>query len=252
MTVTIVSCFYIVNSKYPINKYLKWIDNFMNFNFNRVIFCNENSYKIFEKYGKNNNTIFKILDINDFETSKYDWNNDILQDVAIPYHNHTIDLYKIWNEKIYFVKKTIEINPFNSKYFMWLDIGSFRSKYHNIMKNFDKFPNETKFIDNKIILAQIYPFTDVVTNNIQQIDSRFTGQHFLGGLFAGDSETLLKFENKFTELLKIFKDKNIFAGVDQTFYNYIALQNPDLVHIIDANKIHPTYNPWFCFHYYFS
>lgn len=249
--ITIITCFYQIDSKYPVSKYLKWIKNFMDFKFNRVIYCDQHSYHyIFDKYPKDLNTIYRIIEFENFITNKYSWEEEVLKDNEKKYHNHTAKLYQIWIEKIYFVKRIITENPFNSKYFMWLDIGSFRYRSKPAVLN--TFPDYRKFIDHKIILAQIYPFDQEITKNIDEIDSRFNGKHYLGGLFAGDGFTLLLFEQKISELLEIFKKKGIFAGNDQTLYNYVALQNPNLVYIIDANTVHPTYNPWFCFHYYFS
>ena len=106
--ITIVTCFYIIKSKFSAEKYLQWIRNFVFFNFKVVIFCDNQSKQFITNNipdtKSNEKIIFKLLNIADFETSKYNWNNDLSLDPEISIGtNHSIDLYKIWNEKIYFL-----------------------------------------------------------------------------------------------------------------------------------------------------
>ena len=51
-----------------------------------------------------------------------------------PKHCPSIELNLIWNEKIFFIEKAKNINPFNSEYFMWVDAGicTFRKKNHRL------------------------------------------------------------------------------------------------------------------------
>ena len=40
-------------------------------------------------------------------------------------------LYVLWNEKLAFVKKSIDLSPFNSSYFLWMDVGFLRHGLYN-------------------------------------------------------------------------------------------------------------------------
>ena len=47
-------------------------------------------------------------------------------------HGHNARLYQVWNEKSNMMKIVADLNPFGSKYFLWLDIGAVRhSKYNH-------------------------------------------------------------------------------------------------------------------------
>jgi hypothetical protein len=35
-------------------------------------------------------------------------------------------VYWVWNEKTDLLKKVVELNPFSSEYFYWIDMGSLR------------------------------------------------------------------------------------------------------------------------------
>ena len=248
MSVTIVSCFYVIKSKFPCDKYLEWTDNFMKLKFNRVVFCDTNSFNILNTKYNDKNTIYKILEFSDFYTSNYNWDYDYDIDIE-KVKGHTIELYKIWNEKIHFINRVIDENPFKSEYFMWLDIGCFRNK--NVLNDFLSFPSYNAFIPNKIIIPLIYKYDDDIKKNINDVDCRFRHKNYIGGLFAGDIQSLRKFKNKHIEMLEIFKKNKIFAGKDQSIYNFIVLQNTHLFHLLNAHDVHPNYDPWFCFHYYF-
>ena len=62
---TLSTCFYIVKSKFNVEKYKEWIYNFISNvnNFNLVIYTDVNSYKVFDKFTNiiNNNPKIKVI-----------------------------------------------------------------------------------------------------------------------------------------------------------------------------------------------
>ena len=56
MSITFSSCFYIINSKFPPEKYIEWMTNFISIvnNFNLVIYTDENSLKYIDTNSKSN------------------------------------------------------------------------------------------------------------------------------------------------------------------------------------------------------
>ena len=257
--VTVVSCYYIIRSKFPKKQYLEWIKNYIFLNFHSVIFCDELTKKfLIDNIPTiiNSKTILKILDISNFKTSEYkDWKKDLKKDDEIKKGvNHSVKLYKIWNEKIYFLNKVINENPFESNFFLWNDIGSFRTTNKNKLQLIKElqFPQSNRFVKGKVSMFKIKDFTLDEKKNINNIDSRFKHVNRYGGMFGGDKESLIIFEKKYTKLLHKFKKKNIFAGKDQSIYNFLVLQNPNLIHTINSHKVNKSYDKWFCFHFYFS
>lgn len=255
--VCIISCFYIIKSKFSVEKYFSWISNFLKLNFNCVIFTDRRSIPFltsrFQKQLSRDNIKIILLEFNQFYTSKYDWSHDLSIDHEIRKGvNHSIELYKIWNEKIFFLNRVIEKNPFSDQHFLWLDIGSFRNPGKMAEIAGFGFPQPHNFIKGKVSMFLTEKFVDSDFMNPEKIDHRFRNVNRLGGMFGGDAESLIEFRQKFENLLAEFKEKRIFAGKDQSIYNFLYIQNPDLIDVIDAKSVKEGYDKWFCFHYYFS
>lgn len=255
--VTIVSYFYIVKSKFPKETYFEWIKNYLYIGFKSIIFTNKETESILiEKFPDiKKHNILIIYEINDFFTSKYDWTYDYQIDYEK--QKHSIDLYKLWNEKIFFLDKACEINPFKSTYFLLIDIGSFRNKNKlDEIKQYN-FPTHHNFIENKMSMFYWQFFNKDIIKNYNIIDSRFHQENtevstFTGGLFGGDKNSIYNFKSKYIDLLEYHKQHKIFSGKDQNIYNFLVLNNPELINYINSNVINKDYDPWFCFHYYFS
>lgn len=252
--VTVVSCYYLIKSKFSPEKYINWISNYLRFNFRSVIFCNEETKSIllskFPDIINNVNIILKVLEIDEFEMSKYNWEYDIKVDPEIKKGvNHSISLYKIWNEKIYFLQKVANENPFKSEYFLWMDIGSFRV---SDISNKYEFPQPYNFKRDKITMFLINFFKKHEVVKPFNIDNRFLTIDRYGGLFGGNRFAINNFADKHTDILKQFKGKRVFSGKDQSIYNFIGIQYPDLIDTVIARDVHPTYDRWFASHFYFS
>src|SRR5436309_806995 len=125
---TIVTAYYrFKKSKYSHQVYLDWMDNMLEIHTPMVIFTNEASkkYVIERRVGLTHLTKIIILEQSEWLTYKYisQWEKHYELDHE-KYHN--VDLYMIWNEKSNFLKRAIELNQFNTEYFIWCDIGCFR------------------------------------------------------------------------------------------------------------------------------
>lgn len=145
---TIVSGYWIVDNKHD-DKYNKWFVNTLSVNCPYVFFGDKNTIEIIKQYRKNFPTYYIECDIKDFYTYKY-LDNFIIDKDNCP----SKELNCIWNEKIFLIQKAKNINPFNSKFFMWLDAGicSYRDKKPPLKY----FPNRHKLKDlptNKFIFT---------------------------------------------------------------------------------------------------
>ena len=162
---TLASAFYIVNSKFSPQKYEKWFSNLLPNvkNFNLVIFCNDKSKILLEKYTKNNKNIkLIILNIENFYNYKYknEWiknhkNNSLLNEKSK--HNTCWELNMLWSEKISFVKNIVENKYFtDTEWYGWCDIGYFRCENRgDISPNqINIWPNNNKIL--KLEKEKIY------------------------------------------------------------------------------------------------
>jgi hypothetical protein len=157
-TITISSCFYIINSKFPPEIYIGWMNNFLSIvnNFNLIIYTDKNSVKYINK-GANHNIKIIIKEIEQFYNYKY-------KDYWIKNHekNYLIndkscwELNMLWSEKISFVNETIKNKYFDTEFYAWCDIGYFRNRNEDLNTDYLiklKWPNVntiTNFNKNKI------------------------------------------------------------------------------------------------------
>lgn len=248
MQATVVSCYYKIPSKQTHETYMKWIENFMSLNFNCVLFVNKESKDILTRlYPQTDKRIYVEYDFEDFYTSKWDWKEEEARDPN-PSVGHNALLYQIWNEKIFFVKKAIELNHFQTDKFVWMDIGSFRTKNH--LPFLINFPNYDK-IQNGVNIVQVANFTPAEYQNLSNVDDRFKYPVLrIGGTFGGDSSSLLKFASIHDGIISEFKNKKCFAGQDQSLYAFAVLRHPELFStIVNVNK---HIDSWFILHYAWS
>lgn len=154
------TCWYILKAKFDKNKYGEWIDNLLNNvkNFKLIIYTNEESYYMVEKYKNNENIKIIKLELWEFYNFKY-------RDFWIKNHEKNTNLNKLvdsrvnmlWNEKIFFVKKSYDNKYFSGDWYGWIDIGYFRNTKWDIKLD-DYWPNKDK-VDNlnkeKIYYAKV-------------------------------------------------------------------------------------------------
>jgi hypothetical protein len=244
---TVVSCYYKIKSTKPHSKYLEYIANFMELDFNSVIFCNQESYNILVNlYPENNHRKYRIVEIKDFFVNQFDWESDWLIDHEK--NIHSPDLYKVWNEKIFFVERAIRENIYNSSSFFWTDIGSFRDKERLV--DFKTYPSPNYLVKDRVSMLLVNLFHPDEIKNPEIIDNRFLLVDRIGaGIFGGFIEPLLKYRDLYLDMLGKFT--STFKGKEQSLMNFIFIQNPHLFDIIITTR-EKGYDKWFYLHYYFS
>lgn len=224
--ITVVTAYFnLSQSKFNHEQYIKWIENFMQIKSNVIIFTDTDLLEYRPKDLWDKTYIVKTT-FNNFLTKKYNWEKHYAMDHE-KYHN--IYLYMIWNEKSNFLKRAIDLNPFESEYFYWTDIGAFREK---------PIPEYPKRCVDKIILLNIMPFKQEELK--EGIDNRFQYVNRIGGgIFGGHKNNCLIWCEKYYQMLDLFFEKNIFAGKDQSIMAFVYINNPQLCEVVFAP------NKWF-------
>lgn len=168
MSITFVTCWYNLKSKFDVEIYRKWMSNFINNvnNFNLVIYTNRESYSVLEPLLENNkkaNDLIKIKIIfkewNEFYG--YQWrdnwinnhkSNNLLNDKS----RYNIDwkLNMLWSEKINFVKEANNKQYFDTEWYGWCDIGYFRGGNNLTNEEIKRWPNKDKI--NSLDKNRIY------------------------------------------------------------------------------------------------
>lgn len=156
-----------------------------------------------------NSTKIITMELNETLMSrKYDvqfWQDQHAKDPERAIHPNYY-LYWIWNEKLEFLRRAIEENPFNSDFFAWVDIGYFREPNYN----------------NQVMLKQIpagLKQDQVLGLNVSVISNDYMGGGFIGGYRTG----ILRFHTIFYDLLETNKDS--FIGKEQDYFKKACVEN---------------------------
>jgi len=228
---TIVTCYFKINSKHSHEKYKTWMENMLSIDNPMVIFCDKESFSFIDTQRKNNTKII-ITSLEEFYSYKYIdtfyENNKIDFEVNI---GHTPELYLIWSEKIHFVKLAIEMNPFQSNYFLWVDIGCFREKKYIEWPN----PERIQSLDSsKILSLLIEPFEEKELNCTKKTLPVFHRKYRRIGatIFGGGKEVLLKYNDLYYDMLEYFISIGHFIGKDQNILNSVYLLNQEMFDLV--------------------
>ena len=260
--ITVVTAWYNISSKFQANVYREWFKLFFNIDCHLIIFTDSKSKADFIDLRNNNDkTLVLTLELEDFVTSEFDdfwkWceSVDIEKKQGI---NHTVDLYKIWAEKPFFLRRAISINPFNSKLFCWSDIGAVRSK--DMFPKIKSFPQGLpKHVTNdQVLFSQIEPFktedytimSNGISKTFQNISSGcscFSVIRIQGGFFAGYDQALLNYAELYYNELKLWRDNKVFAGKDQYLMANLVLKFGDLFFKLLAKDNKSYHNEWFSY-----
>ena len=247
---TIVTALYKIKSKHPFDYYLKWVNNFLKINKPIIFFIDPKISDIVK--GKrsakfNNKTKWIELEMKDFyiyknylkyfkETNKIDVENNI----------HSVELYIVWAEKIVFLKKAININPFNSKCFYWVDAGYLREEYYS-SEFLDNWPSTKRCLeDPRITFITVRQSVINEINNFATLHMTkgfFRTTNVAAGFFGGTPFYILKFYEKYFETIKKWYDHSIFIGKEQNVFASVIYLNPKYCKYVYPGKNGQWYYP---------
>jgi glycosyl transferase family 25 len=267
--ITIVTCFYDLKKKSKIDtaKYYIWMKNFLNKPMNIIIYLDKDDMNVYDfiiecrkDYLNRTHIIFEKIE--EWETYKYIdyWNYCHTIDSENSYHSP--ELYMLWNEKTFFIKRAMQKNPFNSEWFFWTDIGCCRNDSDS--EKFMSYPSYNKVINysrNKIILSFIdeikhyyYNLNSVgiplVLQNISNDRACNPVNGVQGGFFGGHMYGLNLWFNLYQDTLKLFMDNKVFGGKDQNLMITIAIKHGE--HVEKSMATSRYGDIWFDFLHRFS
>ena len=243
-TNTIVTAYFEIKSKYPSKHYFKWIKNFLTIRDPLVIITSESLKEFMIKNRpKELKTKIIVRDMSHFMVrERYGdkfWEHQHQIDIEKNIHKGEY-LYWIWDEKSEWLKQIALMNPFNSKNFVWMDMGAFRNnKYNNktvITSDFTKHP----MLQSRMVFLRIstavrwlqskhmskFHYKDVIKYNM----------YLGGGIFGGTKEAIFKWHDLFYNEMDVWKKENKFIGKDQSMMISCCYKNPDICAYVDPNR----------------
>lgn len=265
--ITFVTAFYILKSKFSVDKYKKWMDKFLSNvkNFKLIIFTDKKSYHLIEKYKFNNNIHIELMEINEFYNYKYkkDWiknheKNYLLKDRI------TWELNMLWSEKISFIRKANELNIFDNEWYGWCDIGYFRDEEpgtisdkllqqwpsHNKIKSLEKTKIYYSLVNNnKTYMNNLYRLIhNRDENNLPKVDIPPNQQSVAGGFFLIHKENIDLWYSLYDNTLSNYFKYERLVKDDQIILIDCIFSNMKLFKLISEKNI--NYNKWFVFQRY--
>jgi len=223
---TIVSSFYSnVNKRddRSFENYLNYGTLLLQANIPKIIFTDEEMYEKIKKY-ENENTKILLSKKEDIYLYNY---TDMLTNFDINSTNplkDTIDYMFVMCNKTEVIRKSIELNYFNTDNFIWLDFG-INHMFHCTKDEFiQKIENLKNKKYDKVRIASIWN-----PNIIYNVDIyKNIAWYFAGGVFGGNKDFLLEFANKTKEMcINIIEQKNTIMWEVNIWY-LVYLKNCEL------------------------
>lgn len=192
------------------------------------IFIKEN--KDFETWNPFFNKIQEIRQ-NENWLSQEGWLRDSPQ-AALRYYN------AMMFTKMFMVNDSAIINPFNSKYFFWIDGGitnTVNTGYlhqDNVLNNLENYlvSNNAEFVN----ITYPYEANSEVHGFERKAMARYCNTDFVkyvsrGGFFGGEKEAVHTINNLYYSIAESSLNENLM-GADECFFTILCHRHPDLIH----------------------
>ena len=247
MSTIVTGYFQLETSKASHDIYSGWMKNMLDNNNHMIIFCDKQSiHQIRElRKEKMEKTLIILTEFTDFYSYRY--YDNFIQNQTIDTEvtrGHNALLYMIWAEKSNFLKRAIELDPFETDYFLWVDIGCFRRPNTEFLN----WPNPLRIREipkDKVLLLSVFPFTkeELSVYNINYLPSfQFTNR--IGApIFGGGKKVLLEWHSKYYEMVENFIKMGRFIGKDQSIMNSVYLLNKEMCDLVSWKQ--PCNDIWF-------
>ena len=144
------------------------------------------------------------------------------------YPNKDGEIYIIYAEKTNFLNKVVEENPFNTSFFAWVDIGSFR---------YDKYNGETMLS----VIPSDLKEDQVLLNDVSSLDS---SQGVCGCFIGGYAKGIQRWNEKFYSVLDAGAKEGKFIGLDQPWMAKTCDKHPGLCKKVQPHRIKGS-DMWF-------
>jgi hypothetical protein len=192
----------------------------------KIVFFDEAYIKVFQKDYFNDNTI--IIPIKKENNYLYKY-SDLITKFSLTStqpKKDTLDYMFLICNKTEFMRTAIEINPFNTNQFVWVDFGInhiFRNEeaiFTDVINNL-----EIKIYD-KVRIASIW---EPETHHINLYTD--VAWYFAGGAFGGDSKSLIKFADLTKQIcIKTIEEHQTIMWEVNIWYK-VYLENKELFSI---------------------
>lgn len=123
------------------------------------------------------------------------------------------------NNKFDFIESAIELNPFSSRHFIWMDFG-----INHVAQNTEIIHQWINIVPDKIKQMCINPYLENIENKKM---FQYIYHHTAGGLFSGSIENMKRYSELFkTKTAEIYSEE--WYQIDEAVMTMVQRENPDL------------------------
>ncbi len=149
-------------------------------------------------------------------------------------------LYWIWDEKSHWLKEIALLDPFHTKNFVWMDMGSFRTtKYNNKLVVTSDF-TEQNLLSKRMVFLRI-------SKAVRWLQSKYMSKSLYrdvigfnmylgGGIFGGTKDAILLWHDAFYKEMDTWANASKFIGKDQSIMISCCYNHPELCAYVDPNE----------------
>jgi hypothetical protein len=228
---TVVSAFYpLSKSKHRVSEYHGWLRLFCAIPFNLVVFTDEVTAPLIREARGALPTRLIVRPFNSWQMT-----SSPMMEMWQRHHNwdperaiHCPELYAVWATKQECVMEAIRIDPFNSEYFVWCDIGIQRNP--DMQQWYTSFPNpricELLCGQGQMAFLEVNPIPDVFGEAWKQhapLPKALPNVTLGAGCIVGNKAAWTEFSAAYVRIVREFDATNRFAGKEQDMFTTMLL-----------------------------
>jgi hypothetical protein len=236
---TIVTAFFeFPNSKHSLQEYIDWSNNALCLNDAMVIFTNvPEVIAPLREHAKDRTIIVKMdpedLQVgNDIHISDEEWEKE-KETTTGPYHgrNTNINLFKVWAGKAWMVTQAVQLNPFGSDVYHWMDSGIFRDGPYFCGETVVRHP---EIVPQDSMLMFMRRELDTRFDNPESVvvEDAFTSTFIPGGWIAGRAHVWPRFLRRFEETIAMYLVTGVSLFEDQAILETTCMRNKGLCSLV--------------------
>jgi hypothetical protein len=230
---TIVSCYYPrnENSRHTFEEYNSWIEQFLTYVNTPIVMFSDGEaydwmYKVREKAQLLDRFFLIRKPLSDLECSSPEWEDIWTRQLKLgPWKDEPFQtIFKIWNQKSFFVEEVLQKNPFESDVFVWCDAGCWRNPI--VCRNYAQDwpclkviqPNRMFLLVIESMDALIQRLNEPDIQTLEDVVTKVQTCHkttLSGTMLVGDRKAWEIWIPIFREALQYYAKHNLFAGDDQ-------------------------------------
>jgi len=253
MITTVITGWWFIDSHSKHDKavYTHSMELFSKIRTRKVVFTNEPS--LFQNW---TNTLVIRRMIPDMRNLTGKTEEQWAENAKLDTENHGVELYYIWIGRAFLLKEVKDLNPFNTEWFFWMDIGAAREEKNPVFSEpFYCNPNgisKEKF--NFFTPLRKGEFEKQTREDVlHRIDQagRITFFWIQGGAYGGYYTIIDEFTKKWRLTVDWFFLRNRVSGKDQRLFDHMVGENPEIYDVYGGPNDY-KWDRWFWFYQMFK